>query len=148
MFKRFVDYEALVKTVPVLRAEYGRCELCATNPAWDGRRRGRHPDVFDTRFDRKIHELGLRPGEIAALSSISRHTLRFYRAEVTEPARDNIARIVLAVRALSRQDVRASDLFYLGEAHDDALPEHQRSRKRADRPWARYGDDDDDDVDK
>jgi hypothetical protein len=82
---------------------------------------------------------------LAPRAGITRHYLRFIRAEVKEAARDVIARIVLAAREMSGEDVTASDLFYLGESRDDTLPEHLRRRTRDDRPWTEYGGDDEDD---
>lgn len=82
--------------------------------------------VFDTRFDRFLHDNWVSPNRLAAAAKVTRPALHIYRAELRECRRYTMARLVLALRRLTGKDVRASDLFYLGESVDDGRPEHER----------------------
>ena len=75
--------------------------------------RKRH--VFRTRLDRWLVAHKVKPARLALESGYSRqHLLRIRKGEM-EPTRSCIAAIVRAARKLSREPVKASELFDLGE---------------------------------
>lgn len=69
----------------------------------------------------------MRPSHLASEADIPRQALRFYRAAVQEPTRPVMARIVLALRTITGENVKASELWYLGEQTQDAWPRSERS---------------------
>ena len=124
--KKEIDYGVLLERVPVLiAANTTNCAHCErTPPAL--RVQGPHPIVFDTRFDRFLHDNWVSPNRLAVAAGVTRPALHIYRAELRECRRYTIARLVLALRDITGKDVRASDLFYLGESVDDSRPAHER----------------------
>jgi DNA-binding phage protein len=72
--------------------------------------------VFNTRLDRWLAAHKVKPARLAYESGYSRQHLLRIRKEEMEPTRRCIAAIVTAATKLSREPVRASELFDLGEA--------------------------------
>jgi hypothetical protein len=71
--------------------------------------------VFNTRLDQWLVAHKVKPARLAYMSDYSRqHLLRIRKGEM-EPTRKCIAAIVVAARKLSREAVKASELFDLGE---------------------------------
>jgi transcriptional regulator with XRE-family HTH domain len=79
--------------------------------------------LFDTRFDRFLVAQEVNLDHFAAALGMSRVNLIRIRAGRQSPRQDTIARIVLTLRRTLGRAVAASDLFYLGEEHDDHTPE-------------------------
>jgi transcriptional regulator with XRE-family HTH domain len=80
---------------------------------------------YDTRFDRFLAAQGIDLEVLATLIGWTRQNLVRLRSGAQKPSQDTIAKIVLALRAILRRAVAASELFYLGEEHDDGSPEAQ-----------------------
>jgi len=68
-----------------------------------------------TRLERFLKSRGIRPAHLARESGYSRQHLLRIRMGRMEPTRKCIAAIAAACRRLSNENVRASDLFDLGE---------------------------------
>lgn len=68
-----------------------------------------------TRLERYLRLKGIKPAHLARESGYSRQHLLRIRMGRMEPTRRCIAAIVSACRRLSREPVRADDLFDLGE---------------------------------
>jgi transcriptional regulator with XRE-family HTH domain len=80
--------------------------------------------IYDTRLDRFLHARGIDLEALAESAGFTRQNLGRYRSGQTRnPQLDTITRLVLALRKLLGEPVLASQLFYLGEAHDDDSPE-------------------------
>lgn len=86
--------------------------------------------VHDTRFDQFLYREGVNLDELADALKMTRQNLAKLR-EGRKPRQDTIARIVLAVRRVLGRPIMASELFYLGEAHDDHTKEAQGLREYA-----------------
>jgi hypothetical protein len=69
-----------------------------------------------TKLEVFLKTRGIRPAHLARESGYSRQHLLRVRMGRMEPTRQCIAEIVSACRRLSREAVRASDLFDLGDA--------------------------------
>lgn len=78
--------------------------------------------VYDTRFDRFLYRENVNLEDLAEELATTRQNLGKWR-EGRKPRQDNIARVVLALRKILQRPVNASEVFYLGEAHDDDTPE-------------------------
>ena len=68
-----------------------------------------------TRLERYLRLKGIKPAHLARESGYSRQHLLRIRMGRMEPTRRCIAAIVAACRRLSREPVRADDLFELGD---------------------------------
>ena len=68
-----------------------------------------------TRLEQFIKSRGIKPAHLARESGYSRQHLLRIRMGRMEPTRRCIAAIVAACRRLSREPVRADDLFDLGQ---------------------------------
>ena len=68
-----------------------------------------------TRLEAFIGSRGIKPAHLARESRYSRQHLVRIRMGRSHPTAAGIARIVAACRRLSGEDVRAADLFDLGE---------------------------------
>ena len=68
-----------------------------------------------TRLERYLKLKGIKPAHLARESGYSRQHLLRIRMGRMEPTRRCIAAIVAACRRLSREPVRADDLFDLGD---------------------------------
>lgn len=68
-----------------------------------------------TRLERYLKLKGIKPAHLARESGYSRQHLLRIRMGRMEPTRRCIAAIVGACRRLSREPVRADDLFDLGD---------------------------------
>ena len=68
-----------------------------------------------TKLETFIKKRGIKPAHLARESGYSRQHLLRIRMGRMEPTRKCIAEIVKAVRRLSHEDVRATDLFDLDE---------------------------------
>lgn len=66
-----------------------------------------------TRLEQFIHSRGIKPAHLARESGYSRVHLYRIRMGLSEPQRAGRAAIVAACRRLSRESIRASDLFDL-----------------------------------
>jgi predicted transcriptional regulator len=66
-----------------------------------------------TRLERYLKDRGIKPAHLARESGYSRQHLLRIRTGRMEPTRRCIAAIVAACRRLSREPVRAADLFDL-----------------------------------
>lgn len=86
--------------------------------------------VHDTRFDQFLYREGVNLDALAEALHMTRQNLAKLR-QGRKPRQDTIARIVLALRCLLGRPVKASELFYLGEAQDDHTPEAKELRAQA-----------------
>jgi hypothetical protein len=86
---------------------------------------------YDSRFDRFLVAERVDLDELAARIGWSRQNLGRLRKPNNKPNSDTIARVVLALRDMLGRAVAASELFYLGEAHDDDSPEARAFRRVA-----------------
>lgn len=68
-----------------------------------------------TRLEQFLKSRGIKPAHLARESGYSRQHLLRIRMGRMEPTRRCIAAIVAACRRLSREAVRADDLFDLGD---------------------------------
>lgn len=68
-----------------------------------------------TRLERYLKHKQIKPAHLARESGYSRQHLLRIRKGRMEPTRRCIAAIVAAVRKLSHEQVRADDLFELGD---------------------------------
>jgi hypothetical protein len=92
---------------------------------------GKRATVYDTPLDRFIQANNVSPSRLAGEAQIPRQALRLYRARVQEPTRPVMARIVLGLRIITGKNVRASDLWYLGELEQDEWEVKDRSIRAA-----------------
>ena len=70
---------------------------------------------MQTRLERFLKQKGIKPAHLARESGYSRQHLLRIRMGRMEPTRRCIAAIVAACRRLTRDPVRADDLFDLGD---------------------------------
>jgi transcriptional regulator with XRE-family HTH domain len=85
-------------------------------------RKTRDRVIYDTRFDRFLYRENVNLDDLAEALGTTRQNLGKWR-EGRKPRQDTIARVVLALRKVLQRPVNASEVFYLGEAHDDDTPE-------------------------
>lgn len=71
--------------------------------------------MWPTRLERFIRDKEIKPAHLARESGYSRQHLLRIRMGRMEPTRRCIAAIVAACRKLSTEQVRADDLFDLGD---------------------------------
>ena len=79
--------------------------------------------VYQTRFDQFLVRENVNLELLASRIHMTRQNLGRLRAGLQKPRQDTIARIVLALRHILGRPVGATEVFYLGEAHDDHSPE-------------------------
>ncbi len=77
---------------------------------------------YDTRVDRFLRRENIDLDLFGEKAGMSRNNLGRLRAG-QKPRQDTVIRCVLAARDILKRAVAASEMFYLGEAHDDATPE-------------------------
>src|SRR6266446_6101829 len=81
-----------------------------------------HPRTHPTQLETFIQSRGIKPAHLARESGYSRQHLLRVRMGRMEPTRRCIAAIVAAIRRLSRERVKAVDLF---ELDDDPVILHR-----------------------
>jgi transcriptional regulator with XRE-family HTH domain len=82
--------------------------------------------VFDTRLDRFLDGENVDLALLARATGMSRQNLERLRQGKRNARQETIVRLVISLRRLLKEPVGASDLFYLGEQHDDDTPEAKR----------------------
>jgi len=70
---------------------------------------------YDTRIDRFLVREGIGPAALARRAKISRQTVASIRAGTVDASEDTIVRLLLAVRHILKRQVKAEEMFDLGE---------------------------------